>query len=163
MQQWRENSNWAALPKSGLSPSPILTIHSLSTQTGYRSVGPCSKPNSQHLQDVTLFPHSVPGQKGWWKVLQKPNTYKKRKSIIIRVGIPERQPSLKYIPRRKRKGIKAPIEYVHRCSFLTETSSCQTTEAMLFFFPHYYMHDSKRHEKWDAKTRPHPSVWGIIN
>ena len=51
-----------------------------------------------------------------------------------------------YIPRRKRKGIKAPIEYAHRCSFLTETSSCQTTEAMLFFFTHY-MHDSKRHEK----------------
>lgn len=90
MQQGWGDSTRAALSWSTdwarLSPSPILTVHSLSTQTGYRSAGPCSKQNSQHLQDVTLFPHSVPGQKGWQKVLQKPNTYKKRKSIIPGMG-----------------------------------------------------------------------------
>lgn len=85
---------------SQTEPLPILTVHSLSTQTGYRSAGPCSKQNSQHLQDVALFPHSAPGQKGWQKVLQKPNIQKEKKHHP-RHGHTWKKPSLKYILKRK--------------------------------------------------------------
>ena len=58
---------------------PVLTVHSLPTRTGCRSAGPCSEQSSRPLPDVTLSPHNVPAQKGWWKVLQRPNSTERGK------------------------------------------------------------------------------------
>lgn len=76
-------SNFAKLSSNSDSTRPglppILTVHFLPTRTECRSAGPCLEQSSQPLPDVILFPRNVPEQKGWWRVLQKSNSTKKKK------------------------------------------------------------------------------------